>query len=160
MKKYILLFGFGFVVLASCDKDDFCIEPVTPNLVLRFYDNTNTTAFKTVERLSVWVEGKDTLPDYTSVNVDSIAIPLDPLNNQTVYSLKMNSIDGNLVNNIIDHITISYDIEEVYVSRSCGFKVIFNNLTITSDNVWIQTVDPSADITVNNESSAHAQIFH
>lgn len=159
MKKIGFLFIFSLLIFA-CEKDDFCTEAITPNLVLRFYDNANQTEFKNAERLSVWADGKDTLADYTSVTLDSIAIPLDPLNTQTIYNFKINSVDGNLANNQIDQLTINYDIEEVYVSRSCGFKVIFNNVTVTSGTGWIQSFTPSSITTINNESSAHVQIFH
>ncbi|MFY0604204.1 MAG: hypothetical protein JXQ93_09650 [Flavobacteriaceae bacterium] len=160
MKKYILLLIIVNLALTSCEKDDFCVDPVTPNLIIRFYDNTSQTDVKSVERLSVWAQAKDTLTDYTSVTADSIAIPLDPINNQTIYNFKMNNIDGNLANNITDQLTITYDIEEVYVSRSCGFKVIFNNVSITSNNGWVISLTPTNDITINSESSAHVQIFH
>lgn len=146
--------------MLACEKDDFCVDPITPNLVLRFYDNTNQTEVKSVERLSVWAAGKDTLTAYTSVTLDSIAIPLDPINTQTVYNFKMNNVDGNLANNQVEQWTINYDLEEVYVSRSCGFKVIFNNVTISSNSGWIQSFTPSNITTINNESSAHVQIFH
>lgn len=159
MKKIGILIVFALLVI-SCEKDDFCDSPITPNLILRFYDNSNQTTVKNVERLSVWAQGKDTLANYISVDADSIAIPLDPINNQTIYNLKMNNIDGNLANNQVDQLTISYDTEEVYVSRACGFKVIFNNVVISSNNGWVISLTPASVTTINNESSAHVQIFH
>ena len=43
MKKYIFLLFICFVGISSCEKDDFCVQdPVTPNLVLRFYDKDDT----------------------------------------------------------------------------------------------------------------------
>ena len=66
-----------------------------------------------------------------------------------------------------DILSINYEIEEVFVSRSCGFKAIFNNVTVTSDvsNDWIlgltETLENTITIpTIDNESSAHLQIFH
>lgn len=148
------------ILMAACEKDDICIEPITPNLILRFYDNSSQTDIKAVERLSVWADGKDTLSAYTSVTLDSIVIPLNTQATQTVYNFKMNNVDGNIANNMIDQLTISYDVEEVYVSRSCGFKAIFNNVTVTSGTGWIQSFTPNTITTINNESSAHVQIFH
>ena len=67
----------------------------------------------------------------------------------------------------VDILTIDYEIEEVFVSRSCGFKAIFNNVTVTSDvsNDWIigltETLENTITIpTIDDESAAHIQIFH
>ena len=159
MKKIGFLLALVLLV-TSCEKDDICIEPITPNLILRFYDNASQTDIKAVERLSVWADGKDTLSAYTSITTDSIVIPLNTQASQTIYNFKMNNVDGNIANNLTDQLTISYDVEEVYVSRSCGFKAIFNNVAIVSGSGWIQSFTPTAITTINNESSAHAQIFH
>lgn len=123
MKKYYLSLSLIVLLISSCEKDDFCIEPITPNMIIRFYNATNITQTKPVEDLSVNPEGFDEL--YSNVNLDSILIPLDVTGNQIIYNL---SSDNN-----IDVITINYDVEEVFVSRSCGFKAIFNNVSVTSD---------------------------
>ena len=95
----------------------------------------------------------------SNVSIDSIVIPLDVSNNQIIYNF---SSEGNQ-----DILSINYEIEEVFVSRSCGFKAIFNNVTVTSDvsNDWIigltETLENTITIpTIDNESSAHLQIFH
>jgi hypothetical protein len=157
MKKYYLLLSIIALLISSCEKDDFCIEPVTPNMIIRFYNATNITQTKPVTDLSVYSEGFDEL--YTNANLDSILIPLDVTSNQIIYNL---SSESNL-----DVITINYDIEEVFVSRSCGFKAIFNNVSISSDisNDWIigltETLENTITIpTIDNETAAHVKIFH
>jgi len=157
MKKYYLLLSLIALLVSSCEKDDFCIEPNTPNMVIRFYNATNITQTKPVEDLSVNPEGFDEL--YSNANLDSILIPLDVTSNQIIYNL---SSESN-----IDIITINYDVEEVFVSRSCGFKAIFNNVSVTSDvsNDWIigltETLENTITIpTIDNETAAHVKIFH
>ncbi len=157
MKKHYLLLSIIALLVSSCEKDDFCIEPVTPNMIIRFYNATNIAQTKPVTDLSVYSEGFDEL--YTNANLDSILIPLDVTSNQIIYNL---SSEGNF-----DVITINYDIEEVFVSRSCGFKAIFNNVSISSDisNDWIigltETLDNTITIpTIDNETAAHVKIFH
>ena len=144
-------------MVSSCEKDDFCIEPITPNMVIRFYNATNITQTKPVVNLSVNQEGFDEL--YSNANLDYILIPLDVTSNQIIYNL---SSESN-----IDVITINYDVEEVFVSRSCGFKAIFNNVSVTSDvsNDWIigltETLENTITIpTIDNETAAHVKIFH
>ena len=157
MKKYYLLLSLIALLVSSCEKDDFCIEPITPNMVIRFYNATNITQTKPVEDFSVNPEGFDEL--YSNANLDSILIPLDVTSNQIIYNL---SSESN-----IDIITINYDVEEVFVSRSCGFKAIFNNVSVTSDvsNDWIigltETLENTITIpTIDNETAAHVKIFH
>ena len=157
MKKYYLLLTLIALLVSSCEKDDFCIEPITPNMVIRFYNATNITQTKPVEDLSVNPEGFDEL--YSNANLDSILIPLDVTSNQIIYNL---SSESN-----IDVITINYDVEEVFVSRSCGFKAIFNNVSVTSDvsNDWIigltENLENTITIpTIDNETAAHVKIFH
>ncbi|CAM1341244.1 DUF6452 family protein [Tenacibaculum aestuarii] len=158
MKKYIALFIL-LAGLSSCEKDDFCTQnPVTPNLVLRFYDKDNTNDLKNAEHLSVISEGKtDSL--FTNRTTDSIAIPLNSLSQKTVYTLKMNDVDGNVANNQTATLTIEYKPEEDYVSRSCGFRIIFENVTLDHTG-WIDSLSTKEIPLIDNQASSHVQVFH
>jgi hypothetical protein len=148
-------------LFSRCEKDDFCIkDPVTPMLVLRFYDATDRDKLKDTQRLSIWTEGKDTISDYKSVTTDSVAIPLNSTALETIYHLKINTLDGNLDSNQATTFTIQYTPEEEFVSRSCGFRVLFNDVTFSHDNTWIQDFTPSTPTTIDNQSAAHVQIYH
>mgnify|MGYP000748918642 CR=1 FL=1 len=150
MRKKLLLI-FIIIIISACEKDDFCTQnPVTPNLVLRFYDDTNRETLKSVDALYVWAEGKDSI--YTNVSTDSIAIPLNSLAGETMYNFS----NGTTVNTF----TITYTPEEEYISRSCGFRIIFNDAIFTSNNTWITDFTPSTLTTINSQSSAHVQVFH
>lgn len=159
-KRFLILLTFTLTIISGCEKDDICLSPTTPKLVLRFYDTANPNTVKNVERLSIWADGKDTISNYKSVVLDSVAIPLNVNTTQTIYHLKTNSVNGNKANNITDTFTINYTTTEEYVSRSCGFKTIFNNVTITSTNGWIQSFTPTSLTTIDTQTSAHVQIFH
>lgn len=157
MKKYYLFLSLIALLISSCEKDDFCIEPITPNMIIRFYNATNISETKAVNDLTINISNLDSI--YTNVSLDSIVIPLDVTSNQIIYNFSSGSN--------LDILTIDYEIEEVFVSRSCGFKAIFNNVTITSDvsNDWIigltETLENTITIpTINDESAAHVQIFH
>ena len=160
MKKNSIYILFLALVFTDCEKDDICLSPTTPKLVVRFYDNANQTALKSVERLSIWADGKDTLSIYKSVSLDSVAIPLNVNTTQTIYHLKTNTVDGNKANNLINTITINYTTTEEYISRSCGFKTIFNNVTISSNNGWIQSFTPTSLTKIDTQTSAHVKIYH
>ena len=157
MKKYYLFLSLIALLISSCEKDDFCIEPITPNMIIRFYNATNISETKAVTDLTVNPNDLDSI--YTNVSIDSIVIPLDVTSNQIIYNFSSGTN--------VDVLTIDYEIEEVFVSRSCGFKAIFNNVTITSDvsNDWIigltETLENTITIPIiNDESAAHVQIFH
>jgi hypothetical protein len=161
MKKNVLFILLITVLISACEKDDFCIKnPITPNLVLRFYDTNDRETLKDVERLSIWAENKDTITNYKSINIDSVAIPLNSLATKTIYHLKMNNSDGSIANNKTASFTITYTTQEEYVSRSCGFKILFNDVTFESDNTWITEFTPEILTTIDNQNAAHVQIFH
>ena len=43
----------------SCERDDICIDEITPKLIIRFYDFENPELFKDVANLKVNIEGAD-----------------------------------------------------------------------------------------------------
>jgi hypothetical protein len=163
VKKRILLLVFFIGIISACEKDDFCIEnPVTSKLIIDFYDDTNRETLKKVERFSVIAVGQ---PDslFTNVSTESrISIPLNSLTKETVFKLKKNTTtNGAEADNLIATFTITYDKREEFVSRSCGFKVVFNNLTFSSEtNSWITDFTPTTVINLDDQSEAHVQIFH
>jgi hypothetical protein len=141
-----MLIGF-----ASCEKDDICIfNPLTPKLVIGFYDQDNPETLKTVESLSIWVEGKERI--YENASLSSIELPLNSFDTQTVYQLSKGT-------SIISTLTINYTPQEDYVSRSCGYRFIYNDLTLGSDASWISALNPT-NLTVINSQTEHVQIFH
>lgn len=161
MRKIIVLLFLSIIIISACEKDDFCTQnPVTPKLILRFYDTDNRETLKDVEKLSVWTESKDTIVSYTSIDTDSIAIPLNPNDSKTVYHFKMNNSDGKIINNKEEIFTVEYTPENEYVSRSCGFRIIFNDVTFSSDNTWITDFTPATLTTIDNQTEAHVQVFH
>jgi hypothetical protein len=161
VKKNILFLVLLTSIFAACEKDDFCIQnPVTSRLIIDFYDDTNRETLKNVQRFSIIAEGKtDSL--FVNTTSNSIAIPLNSLTQETRYTLKKNDENGAKVDDKIATFTIQYDTEEEFVSRSCGFKVIFNNVAFSSDtNGWITDFTPTTIINLDDQSAAHVQIFH
>lgn len=162
MKKLIPFLILCFAIFSACEKDDFCTQnPVTSKLIITFYDDTNRETSKKVQRLSIWSGTKDTIAQYKSVSLDSIAIPLNSLTSETVYTLKKNASNGTTATNEIAIFTIKYNTEEEYVSRSCGFKVLFKNVEFSSGtNSWITDFTPTTIINLDDQNTAHVQIFH
>ncbi len=150
MKKIAFLLVSIILLATSCEKDDFCIDEITPNLVLRFYDADNPTSVLSATDVTIWPEGLDSIA--VNENLDSIAIPLDVNNPQTIYNFQTGTN--------IDQITIDYTVNEIFVTRSCGFKANFSDLNATPEtSTWIQSIDVIST-TIEDESAAHIQIFH
>ncbi|AUC15344.1 hypothetical protein BTO06_09410 [Tenacibaculum sp. SZ-18] len=157
--KQLFFFSIITFTISACDTDDFCeISSPTPNLILRFYDKDVNDDLKIVQRLSIIANGKtDSL--YTNRSVDSISIPLNTNVTETIYTFKRNESDGNLIGNETATLTIRYTPEEEYLSRSCGFRFIFNNLTFEKTG-WIDGLSVTTLETINSQENAHVNIFH
>ena len=41
----------------SCERDEICLEDITPKLIIRFYNENNPNEFKSVPLLKVNIEG-------------------------------------------------------------------------------------------------------
>lgn len=150
MKKYITIIIVLFLSILSCEKDDICIEATTPNLVIRFYNNDIQTDVKQVSGLTVWAEGKDSI--YVNQSLDSIIIPLDINQNNTLFKFSKGTL--------VDSINFTYDRNDIFVSRSCGYKTIFENLQIESNSInWIKNININNAI-IENDTAAHISIFH
>ncbi|HSQ47938.1 MAG TPA: DUF6452 family protein, partial [Lutibacter sp.] len=120
MRKYLILLVILSFTLINCEKDDICIETTTPKLIIVFYNNDIPATKKAVTSLTVSAYGNVNI--YENKSLDSIAIPLDLTKNSTLYKFKSGTI--------IDSINFTYDRRDVFVSRSCGYKTIFENLQI------------------------------
>ena len=183
-KKQFLLLFICFAIIA-CERDDICAETTatTPRLKIEFYDVSDSDNLKSVPRLTLY--GEDLVTDEMgniieptvssdatlvfNSNANAADLPLqigtEGLVTTSRFVAEKDSnlrIDGTGDSNI-DIIVISYVTEFVYVSRACGYKSIFTNLTITreadADN-WISNNIEVIEPTVENENTVHVRIFH
>jgi hypothetical protein len=155
VKQTILILLVSVALFSACEKDDFCTQnPVTPRLIIRFYDDTNRETTKRVQNLVINSEANsDTIARYNGVSTDSIVIPLNPNALETVYNF---SKDG-----VVNQFSINYDIQEEYVSRSCGYKIVYTNLEFSSPtNTWFTDFTPKTLLNLNDQTTAHVQVFH
>ena len=167
MKKHLLfLLLLVTIFLGSCEKDDICLENITPKLIIRFYDAENRNDLKKVANLKVEIEGIDGFYGTDSITLltDSIAIPIKVTTDLTKYKLTISTTDGTTISNNSDNFDLSYIREDEYISRSCGYKTLFidaeTSLIEDSDN-WIKYMKTSEEVqNILNENSAHVKIFH
>jgi len=169
MKKitlYISLIFLSLLTFLSCEKDDICIEENTPLLIIRFFDIDNPKEYKKVIRLKVQIEGID--GDYINETItqltDSIAIPIKVTEDITRFKLILNGNDDDDTNDNEDVFDLNYVREDVFVSRSCGYKTLYYDVKTTlvndGDN-WIKSIKTVKDPQdILNEKSDHVKIFH
>lgn len=143
------------ISISSCEKDDFCNQDtITPSLVIKFLNASDMSKIKQPDSLYVWAREKDSL--YKNVKVDSIFLPLNSLTTNTTYNLAVGK-------DSISQLKIQYETKEEYVSRACGFRIIFNNVIITDNELpksWIDSLSTTSIKTINNQTNAHINIYH
>ena len=179
MKKTRLLLLLLIVISNyNCERDDICPDstPTTPRLIIDLYDLADPETLKNVFNLRVQGSDNDmALPDYDVASAaKTIILPLRTDQNSTTYSLHIDysyndndtpdDTSDDVVGGNEDIITLNYTTEEIYVSRACGFKIIYKNITLTvqsdSDN-WIQSRESVNDEqSVEDETTTHFNIFH
>jgi len=177
MKKYILILLLIVLSIHSCEKDDICAATTatTPRLLVSFNDNVlrdnqkNVTGF-----VAAGFELTTALEDYSLVTTAEAIIPLRTDANETKYRLfKDYEIDDNgtpddtsddFQTGNEDVITISYTIKDVFVSPACGYKVQYENVSITiepdGDN-WLLFQEVLNDnLIIADETTTHFNLYH
>jgi len=163
---YITLFSLILSIIWSCERDDICIEENTPHLIIRFFDHENPTDYKKVINLKVQIEGID--GDYVNETItaftDSIAIPVKVTEDITSFKLIINGNDQDDTNDNEDVFDLNYIREDVFVSRSCGYKTLYYDVTtslINDNDNWIKFIETVKDPQdILNQNSDHVKIFH
>ncbi|WP_370476418.1 DUF6452 family protein [Tamlana flava] len=161
----------------GCERDDICPEstPTTPRLIIDFLDSVNPDNKKNVFDIVVAGVGNEfILEGYNFVSASTLMLPLKTDDNTTQYVIfKEAEVNENgtpddntddFVDGNSDVITINYSREQVFVSRACGYKTIFKNVTLTiepdSDN-WMLSRQPLTDNqSVEDETTTHFTITH
>ena len=176
----ILIIPILFIVILSisCERDDLCSEttPTTPRLIIDLYNAANPDNKKNAFDLVVGgIDNDFILQDYNIVDTNQIILPLKTDDNTTEFVLIIDafindngtpddSSDDYYDGSNQDVITINYSREQVFVSRACGYKTIFKNVTLTiqddGDN-WMLSRQPVTDNqSVEDETAAHFTITH
>ena len=158
---FLLLLLTSIIVVSSCERDEICIDPITPKLSVVFYDFDDSESEKSVNNLAIEIiKTAITNKSLDTIGTDSIGIPLNIYEMQTTIVLTTNSKDPLLFDR--DTIRIEYETENIFVGRSCGYKSIFTNAKINKtldSNNWIKSLVLN-QTEIENETTAHVTILH
>lgn len=177
------------LALISCERDDICAESTstTPRLLIEFYDISNPDDLRSVPRITVYGEGLVTdedgnITEPTSntdatilFNENANAVQLPLLIGSVGETITLRYIiekdtnlrldDDTATASNVDILELSYTSEFIYVSRACGYKSIFNNLSITlnpdgiDSDTWIEDIQTQTT-TIENENTVHVYTYH
>ena len=157
MKKLLTLIAVLILCPTACEPDDICLEGTTgsPNLIVVFYDKNQTDTKKSVTDLQI--KGLDMETLLYDSTTDSISLPIKTISNSTSFSL-IATQNGNTLEDII---TFNYDPEDKFISRACGFKTRFNNLTFSTSNTlnWVEFIEILTD-SISDTNNTHVKILH
>ena len=169
MKKHHLFLLTVALIYFGCEKDDVCpaTTQTTPRLIIEFYDIAAPDQIKSVPGL--FAIGLDS--DFNEIPIhneivstrSSIALPLQNNSIQTQFKLyKSYDLVNSMITGNPDIITITYEIETVYVSRACGY---INNYSIqtfsidTDNEQWL--INSEILLTqVITENEIHVKVLH
>lgn len=158
----VLMFAFA---ATNCEKDDICdaATVTTSRLIVTFYDKANPTVLKQVTNLQVTGDGLETALG-TFSNVSEIKLPLKTTDDLTTYRFQIYSTDENLANE--DIIQFNYARDNVFVSRACGYKTVFElndttpfllSDTDPADGLWMNTIVVEKT-NIDSENETHISI--
>ena len=152
-RNIILFLSLVLISITACRKDDICTDEGTPDLKIKFFDAGNHATEKTVDTLYVIALPKQDTLVAGQTKVSGLSIPLN-VNadlSQFIFATKHNK----------DTLVFNYTRKTVFVSKACGYKVIFHqlNVDLQSDNDnWIKQIDIIYHDVVND--STHLKIYH
>ena len=163
MKKiaFITLSLLLAVSFWNCEKDDICAEgtPVTPRVIIEFFDATNPTTPKNVTNLGVIATGFIEGFEFNGTN--KIEVPLRTNVDTTELQFILNGTDNDPANNETVALTFNYGRSDVFISRACGYKTIFNLTNVLPTDftgTWISSLTIEQP-NIINENETHIKIY-
>ena len=163
MKKiaFIALSLLLAVSFWNCEKDDICAEgtPVTPRVIIEFFDATNQTTPKNVTNLGVIALGFTEGFAFNGTN--KIEVPLRTNVDITELDFVLNGADNDPANDETVTLTFNYERSNVFISRACGYKTIFNLTNVLPTDftgTWVSSLTIEQP-NIINENETHIKIY-
>jgi len=150
---FIIILSLLLIGITACRKDDICTDEGTPDLKIKFFDAGNHATEKAVDTLYlIALPKQDTLvAGQTKVSGLSIPLNVNADLSKFIFVTQQNK----------DTVIFHYTRETIFVSKACGYKVIFHQLNVDlqhDNNNWIKQIDIIYHDVVND--SIHLKIYH
>ncbi|RZJ72248.1 DUF6452 family protein [Flavobacterium sp.] len=153
----------------NCERDDICAEtdPTTPRIVIDVYDYTNNSLLRTVPNMTLRSTETDSVTTFT--NTSKLYVPLKTFDTSTTYTFTINDDENPATATFSDQITFTYGTREIYVSRACGYKTVFDLsrevgvpavlLNNGNPGTWIRNIIIDTH-TIEAEDETHIRIYY
>lgn len=147
--------------LQSCQYNDICTAevPSTPKLRIEFHDQERPGLLKAAENFNVRALGDTAYYFSAPINDTTVAIPLRTDKKETAYELIFHQ--GDSLQTKRDTLIFTYNTDEVFISRACGFKSIFTDFEVNynpTSKGWIKNIQ-IADTTKRITDDKKAALF-
>ena len=150
----VLTLFVAISIIYSCVDDDVCDEVATPRLTVLIQDSLGNK----LKKDSLYIDRKNSDGTISNVGVfvgmDSLKIALNAISNETVFyiydSLKTPDADKNIL-------TLHYQTEQKFVSKACGFMVLYTGMTYNSQLKNIKKITPNTT-ELQDETSTQTHI--
>lgn len=171
MKKIFLIVLVLALSFSGCEKDDICDgnTSTTPRLIIEFYDNADHMVLKNVTNLQATADDAVGVP-LTFTAESKIELPLKTTDVTTDITTKYTLVLTDPLTTSTDVLEFNYTTDNVFVSRACGFKTIYDlngttlpsfvlngNPVLTPGN-WIKDIEVIQP-NINDENETHIKIY-
>lgn len=157
MNKWILIFVLlsGSIILSSCEEDDICVGEGTPNLTVVFRNDFNSQNLQDTLTIhaSNTIDFENSYLIYDKVFSDSLKLPLGGLNEEVIYyKIQRRS------NSVSDILKVDYQSNTEYVSKACGFRLIYEGLQYQTTQNYINYLIPNESNELKDETKTDLYI--
>jgi len=140
------------LTVIHCVDDDICISPTTPRLSFQIVKpNADTVTAYTLDSLYVdKVNSDGTLQSVGKWGgISEGKLPLNTDSDKTVFYFYKTNEPANPPKDII---TVRYQKEQQFISKACGFKFVFNNVSYElTQSEFVEKLIPNST-EINDES--------
>lgn len=154
MNKQLKVLGliFSMLFLLACEEDDVCVGEGTPSMTVVFRDILNAQNLK--DTLTIYssedINFQNPTLIYNKVFSDSLKIPLSGLDNsKTYFTIQRRS------NPMLDTLTVNHSTVSEYVSKACGFRIFYTDLSFQTTQNHIQYLISGESNELKNESKTN-----
>jgi len=164
MKKRYFIALFSIIILSifaiqSCQDDDICIDAITPRMIISFRDKTTNAELKmdsvNVYRLNTSTNNWERI--YFSALKSTIEINLN-VNDETSTQLRVSQFYQNSTS-IYDNVSVSYENSDEFLSKACGFKRVYKNVSILLNTNTLFSNSEQNTTEISDESQTHLYLY-
>ena len=144
----LLSLALGVFTLSSCEPDDICLAEEAPFLTVQLrYEDDRTTELKDTIFYQAYNTEGDIIGEGSMLGKSTFNLPIQVTGDNTIkYILQQGSNYRTRVSGTTDYIEhiakkdemlVTYDVDNKYDSKACGFGIFFKDANLTTSNEWI-----------------------